>query len=310
MNLPMAVVRFVGVRLTSESRIAGARLMDIPEILGKTKLLVAAVVRGEDLIIPRGKDRLHTGDLVYFISERGNQDAALEAFGKKAKPVKRVMIVGGGQIGIRLASQLEKKNVHTKIIEKNADVCSTLAEQMNKAVVLHGDGSDQSLLLEENIKDVDLVVTLTGDEETNILVSLLTKNLGVPNAITKISKFSYFPLMSSIGIQQVVSPRLSAINSILQHIRRGKVISALSVQGERAEVIEAVALPTSDIAGKSLKNISFPKGAILIGIVRGEKVIIPDGDSVVYPDDTVIIFAQRNVIQKLEKMLTVKLEFY
>jgi trk system potassium uptake protein TrkA len=175
--------------------------------------------------------------------------------------------------------------------------------------VLRGDGSDQSLLVEENIQDMDLVVTLTGDEETNILASLLAKRLGAAKTITQIDKFSYFPLMSTIGIEQVVSPRLSAINSILQHIRRGKVLSAISIKGEAGEVMEALALPTSDIVSKPLKKISFPKGAMVAGIIRQETIIIPDGDSIIEPDDRIIIFATRTAVRGVEKMLAVKLEY-
>ena len=181
---------------------------------------------------------------------------------------------------------------------------------MNRAVVLCGDGSDQSLLMEENIKDMDFVVSLTDDEETNILVSLLAKSMGAENTITKISKFTYLPLMGTIGVEQVVSPRLSAINSIQQHIRKGKVLSAISVHGEQAEVIEAVALQTSLLVDTPLNKVSFPKGALLICIIRDEEVIIPSGESVIKPDDRVIIFATREAVPLIEKMLTVKLEFF
>jgi trk system potassium uptake protein TrkA len=134
--------------------------------------------------------------------------------------------------------------------------------------------------------------------------------MGARKAITKISKFNYLPLMATIGIEQVISTRLSAINSIMQHIRKGKVLSDISLKGEQAEVIEALALPTSDIVGKPLSQINFPKGALLAGIIRKEKIIIPSGKSVVEPDDRIIIFARREAIAKVEKILTVKLEFF
>ncbi|MBW2100668.1 MAG: NAD-binding protein, partial [Deltaproteobacteria bacterium] len=250
------------------------------------------------------------GDLVYFVCEKEALEDVLRVFDKHAQPLRRVLIIGGGRIGFRLAALLEKKSINTKIIEKDSKRCAKLADTMNKAVILHGDGSDQNLLLEENIRDMDVVVTLTNDEETNVLASLLAKRMGAKKTITKINKFSYFPLMPMIGIEQVVSPRLSAINSILQHIRKGKVLSAISIKGEQAEVMEAVALPTSDIVGKPLKEISFPKGALLIAIMRKEDIIIPSGDSVIEPDDRVIIFAVKQAISKVEKILAVKLEFF
>ena len=225
-------------------------------------------------------------------------------------PSRRVMIIGGGRIGYRLCQLLEKKNIHAKIIEKSADRCKRLAEKLNKIVVLQGDGSDQELLVEENINDMDAFVALTDDEETNILASLLAKRMGARKSITRISKFSYFPLMEMIGIRQVVSPRLSAINSILQHIRRGKVLSAISIKGEQAEVLEAVAMETSDIVGKPLRKMAFPKGALVTGIIRENQIIIPSGESVIEPEDRIIIFAHRSAIPKVEKILTVKLEYF
>ncbi len=303
-------MKLIGIRLDKTARLAGIRLSDIPSMAGRLNALIAAIIRDEELVIPSGNDKLLPGDLIYFISEKKNLTETLAAFDKYAKPLKRVLIVGGGRIGYRLANLLEKKSVYTKIIERNKDRCAVLAEKMNKTVVLCGDGSDQRLLLEENIRDMDAVITLTNDEETNILVSLLSKSMGAGQAITKISKFSYFPLMATIGMEQVVSPRLSAINTILQHTKRGKVLSAISLKGEQAEVLEAVALDTSDIVGKPLKNTVFPKGALLIGIIRDDEAIVPSGDTVVEPDDRIIIFARRDAVSKIEKILTVKLEFF
>ena len=225
----------------------------------------------------------------------------LSIFDKHASPVRRVLIVGGGRIGYRLAKRLEEKSIACKLIEKRSERCDLLAERLDRTVVLHGDGSDQSLLVEENIHDTDLFVTLTSDEETNILASLLAKRLGAKKTITQVNKFSYFSLMSTIGIEQVVSPRLSAINTILQHIRRGKVLSAISIKGEEGEVMEALALPTSDIVSKPLKKIAFPKGAIVAGIIRKENIIIPTGDSMIEPEDRIIIFATREAIPRRRK---------
>jgi len=303
-------LQFIGMRIDAGSRLAGIKLMDLHSCVDGDVPLIAAVVRNERIIVPSGRDQLMPGDLVYFISEVNKLSGILKLFGKESTQTKRALIVGGGRIGERLARVLEDKSIQTKIIEQDQGRCRELADKMNKAVVLHGDGSDQSLLQEENIQDIDVLITLTNDEETNILVSLLGKRMGAKNTITKIAKFSYFPLMATIGLEQVVSPRLSAIDTILQHVRKGKVLSAISVHGEQAEVLEVVALATSDIVGKPIRKISFPKGALLIGIVRDEEVIVPSGDSIIEPDDKVVIFATREVVPKIEKMLTVKLEFF
>ncbi len=302
-------IKFVGVYLEPGSRLSGVRLSDLPTVLKEDRPLIAALVRDDQLIIPKGDNHLRDGDLVYFISEEKSLFKHLSIFDKHATPVKRVLIVGGGRIGYRLAKTLEDKSLSCKVIEKRASQCDYLADRLERTVVLHGDGSDQSLLVEENIHDIDLVVTLTGEEETNILTSLLAKRLGARKTITQINKFSYFSLMSAIGIEQVVSPRLSAINTILQHIRRGKVLSAISIKGEEGEVMEALALPTSDIVSKPLKKIAFPKGSMVAGIIRKETIIIPGGDSVIEPEDRIIIFATRKAIPGVEKILAVKLEY-
>jgi trk system potassium uptake protein TrkA len=303
-------LKFVGVYLEKDAQLAGVQLSELPAKTKDARPLIAAIVREEELIIPRGDDCLLPGDLIYFISEDHQLLDALSVFGKHHQPLNRVLIVGGGRIGFRLAGLLEENSIQTKIIEINPDRCTELAENLNKSVVLCGDGSDQSLLAEENIGDIDVVVTVTDNEETNILTSLLSTRMGAGKSITKISKFSYFPLMQAIGIEQVVSPRLSAINTILHHIRKGKVLSAISLKGQQAEVIEAVALETSDIVHTPLKKISFPNGAMLAGIIRGQDIIIPSGNSIVEPEDRIIIIAKRQAISKIEKILSVKLEYF
>ncbi len=304
-------IKFIGIYMDQNSRLAGAKLAEIPDKITQVRLLIAAVVREEELIIPTGNDYLMPGDLVYFISEEDKLKETLEAFDKYDQPLKRVLIVGGGNIGLRLARQLEQNNnSNCKIIESNHTRCAEIAEALTRTVVLCGDGSDQVLLAEENIQDIDVVITLTNDEETNILASLLAKRMGAKKSIAKINKFGYFPLMKTIGIEKVVSTRLSAINTILRHIRKGKVFSAISIKGEQAEVMETLAVETSDIVDKPLKQISFPKGAIVAGIIRKDDIIIPTGDSVIRSEDHLIILARKPAIPKVEKILSVKLEYF
>ena len=303
-------IMFVGLYLDEHSPLNHVKLIDLPAKLKGVRPLIAAIMRDEELIIPRGRDRLMAGDLVYYITAREQLQETLAVFGKQEPPLKRVLIIGGGRIGYRLAAVLESQPIACKIIERNSEKCDRLAERLNKAVVLHGDGSDQGLLAEENVGGMDAVVTLTNDEETNIIASLLARRMGIRKCITRISKFSYFPLMSTIGIDQVVSPRLSAINSILQHVRRGKVLSAMSIKGEQAEILEAMAMATSAIVSKPLRNVGVPRGALVAAVIRKERIIIPSGDTVIEPDDRIIIVARREAIQQVEKILAVKLEFF
>ncbi len=303
-------LKFIGVRLDKGCRFAGIELAKIFETTGERLPLISAIVRGEELIVPDGSRRLRENDVVYFMTEEEKLLEMLGLFDKHAPPMRRAMIIGGGRLGFRLARRLEEGSIYTKIIEKNPGRCAELADQLNKAVVLHGDGSDKELLLEENIQDIDMVISLTDVEETNILASLLAKQMGARKSITRIDKFSYFPLMSTIGLELVVSPRQSAINTILRHFRRGKVLSAIAIKGEQAEFLEAVALETSEIVGKPLHNVSIPKGVLVSGLIRKEELIFPTGQTVIEVEDRMIIFAMRQAIPKMEKLLTVKLEYF
>ena len=303
-------IKLIGVRLDPDSPVAGTKLLDLHQKTGEKKILIAAIVRNERLIIPSGKDELFEGDIVYFVSEENELKAALKIFGKKAEPLNSVLLVGGGNLGLKLARALEGLSVHTKLIEKDPERCRELAQLLDKVVVLHGDGSEQGLLQEENIRDMDVVATLTGDEETNVLTSLLAKRMGAQKTVTRISRFSYFPLVSAIGLDHVVSSRLAAINTILQYVRRGKVLSAMTLKGEEAEVLEAVAMETSDIVGKPIQKIRFPKGALVIAIIRDKEVIIPTGKSVIQPKDQIVILSTRQGMPQVEKALMVKLEYF
>ncbi|MBW1896150.1 MAG: Trk system potassium transporter TrkA [Deltaproteobacteria bacterium] len=303
-------IKVIGVRLDADSPVAGSRLIDLRKKTGNKKILVAAINRNEELIIPSGKDKILEGDVIYFVSEKDDIWDVLKIFGKRAEPIKKVLIVGGGNLGTKLAKALERHSIHTKLIEKDRDRCNKLAETLDKVVVLQGDGSDQQLLAEENVQSMDVVATLTQDEERNILISLLAKRMGARKTVTRISKFSYLPLVSAIGLEHVVSSRLAAVNSILQYVRRGRVLSVMALKGEEAEVLEAIALETSDIVGKPIRQIPFPKGVLVVAIIRGDEVIVPTGDSDILPQDRIIIFSTRKAIPQVEKALMVKLEYF
>lgn len=301
-------VKLIGIILEPGSHLAGHRLADLPRSEGKKRILIVAIVRDDALIIPQGADTLEAGDIIYFVSDQGDLTANLEAFGIDPKPVKRVMIIGGGRIALRLAATLRDRNIRTKIIEKNADRCKTLAAELEHVVVLHGDGTDQDLLIEENVREMDVTVSLTEDEQTNIMASLLTRRLGVDRTITKVNKFSYLSMMSTIGINRVVSPHLSAVNSILHHMRKGRILSATSIKGAQGEILETLALESSTFVGKPLKDLKMPKGSLITCIIRGDQTIIPAGDSIILPGDRIFIFSLRPTIPKIEKILTVHLD--
>jgi len=303
-------IRYTGIRIDAASVMAGMCLKDFQERFGDKRPLIAAIIRKNEVIVPRGKDCIFPGDLVYFVSHADQVHDTLKIFGIQIKPIQSALIVGGGRIGARLAGQMEAEGIKTRLIEASKARCLELAEQMDNTVVLHGDGSDQKLFLEENLNQIDAVISVTDDDETNVLVSLLAKNLGVENTVTRIGKSSYYPFLSTIGIEKVVSPRLSAVSSILGNVRQGKVLSDISIFGERGEFIQAVALETSGITDRPLKDIDVPKGALLVCIIRNGSIIIPSGESVVTPGDQIIVFTVKQAVKKMEKLLTVKLEFF
>jgi trk system potassium uptake protein TrkA len=203
---------------------------------------------------------------------------------------------------------LEKLHYNTKVIEKEPHRSEVLSAHLDRTIVLHGDGTDPELLEQENIGSMDLVVALTGDEELNILSCLLAKRLGAQKTVARINKFVYMSLVQTIGVDHIVSTRMSAVNSILHFIRRGKIISTVSIAGEEAEALEAIALEHSAIVGTPLKKLRFPKGAIILCIIRGNQVILPSGESVIRPHDRLIIMSTRQNIHEVEQSLMVKLD--
>ena len=306
-------VKLIGVTVEKDSPFAGRKLLSFTK--AEEKILVGAIVRTrpnfpDQVIIPHGDDSILAGDLVYLVAKNTELEQTLSLFGIKEKNLRRVIIIGAGQTGKALAMEMDKAKISTKIIEKDEAICAELSACLTHVTVINGDGTDKELLEEENIGSSDFVVALTGDEESNILISLLAKGLGTRKTVTRVSKLSYLPLMSAIGIDTVVSPRLAAVRAILQYIRPGKILSVAPLKGEHAEAIEAEALETSDLVNKPLHKVKMPKGAIVGAIFRENEIIIPRGASVIEPGDRLIIFALQQVLPKLEKLLTVKLEYF
>lgn len=309
-NLAEGQVKLIGLRVKARSNMAGRKLMALTETGLADHFLVAAISRGESLIIPRGQDKIMANDLVYLIIEPTMVDQVMSLFGAEPFELKRVMIIGGGSLGLTLARAVEQQGAAVKLIERDPARCSYLAAQLSKTTVLQGDGTDKDLLREESIDQVDAAIVVTGDEEENVLIALLSQQMGARQTITRISKMGYMPLVEAVGLERVVSPRLCAANAILQHIRRGKVMSVNQIKGETAEVIEVQALETSDLVGRPLAALKFPEDAIIGCIVRDDQMIVPKGDTEIAPGDRVVILAHRQAIPKVEKALTVKLDHF
>ena len=303
-------VRLVGFRIGENLPITHRKLIDIMKDYPDNRFLIAAISRGASTIIPRGKDRILPGDHVFFVLQPKYMPTMLEIINKEGLKTKRVVIFGGGNIGFYLAEELEKRGINIKIIEEDKDRCVFLSEHLKSTVILHGNGTDQELLKEGGVRDSDAFIGVSNDDEANILVSLFAKRMGAKRVMAKLTNLSYLQLVSNLGIDVVISPRLSAVGSILHFIRKGRVLSVSEIGGEDAEAIEVIAMETSDLVNKPLKNIKFPSGSLVATVVRNDEVIIPSGDTVIHPGDRVILFSLRSSIPKLEKVLTVKLEYF
>ncbi len=317
LNVPGAVgvfpfadgrVQLVAFHVDRDCAAVGIVLHDLKPKLDLDFNLVA-ISREGSLLIPDGRSDIRLGDRVYA----AGTPEALEEFAavleKKRRETRHVVISGGGGISYYLARLLEEQDVTPKIIEPDTNRCKFLVERLKRTVVLQGVGTDPELLREENIDSTDVFLALTRDEEDNILSALLAKRSGASEVMALVNKPSYSSLASAMGIDAIVSPNQVAVSAILQFIRKGKVVSVTTVGDEEAEALEVVALETSELVGKPLREVAF-RDAVIGAIVRGDEVIIPTGDDVIEVGDHVVIFALRSAIPSLERQMTVQLRYF
>ncbi len=264
------------------------------------RFIIVALLRKEKMIIPRGNDIIKENDIIFLLAKTADMVHIEKFMGKERTKTKNVMILGGGRIGYYLAKILETKKMGVKIIEKDLQRCRELSKKLDSTLVLHGDGSDIDLLKEEGAGEVDAFVALTEDDKLNLLVSLLAKHLGVKKTIAQIRRSDYVPLMERIGIDVAVSPRLLTASAILKFIRKGRIISISLINGDKAEMIELVVPDKSKIVNKHLRDLSFPEGAIIGSIYRGDDVFIPSGNDYIVPGDRVVVFALPKAVHKVE----------
>jgi trk system potassium uptake protein TrkA len=304
-------VKLIGCRVQNPVFYDGIRLQDLSAKSSIRHVVVVAVYRDGDVIIPQGNDTICHHDSVYAITSDDDIQRLTAFFGQGNTAVTRnAMIVGGGTVGLLLAKEFERLKIATKLIEANESRCMQIADELNKTVVLHYGGDIEEIISEEYVDNTDLFIAVTDDEEENILLSLLAKQKGAKKVIALIQNMTYTQLVSKIGIDLVINPNLCAINRILHYIRKGKVLSVASFYDKNAEAIEAVALETSDIVNRPLRSIKFPKDAVIGAIIRGSELIVPNGNSIILPGDRVVIFALSTAVGRVEKMLTVKLEYW
>ena len=305
-------VRLVGVRADRDGLLVGQRIATLREHVPNTEGRIAAIYRQGKAMLPEGDTVIQEGDEVFFIADRKDIRVFMSEMRRLEDPVRRVVIAGGGNIGVRLALALEQTN-QVKIIERDPKRARQVSEQLNKAIVLVGDAADEELLLEENIDDVDVFCALTNSEEANILSSMLAKRLGSHKVMALINRASYVDLVEAGSIDIAISPQQVTIGSLLAHVRRGDVVKVHSLRRGAAEAIEAIAHGKegeSKVVGRKIEDIELPKGAAIVTLVREGQVIIAHHDTVIETDDHVILFlTDRRKIENLEKLFQVGVSF-
>ncbi len=277
----------------------GHTLMDFRTIVNTDGILVAAVRREGTLFIPSGDDTIEKNDIVYFVYRISAQKALLKALNKSNAFFSSACIVGGGNVGLELASLFEDKGIQVKLLEINEDRAREIAADLSSSLVLVGDAREKDFLVSENIAKMDVFVAVTDDDETNILTCLLAKTLGIKDIVARVNKTSYMPILASIGIEHSVSPQLAAVNSFMNFLSGGKVFASVSIGADEAEIIETMLTADSPYSSVPLKDLKIPKGVLILCILRDGLVHIPQGNTVFEPGDRIIILGTNAALQML-----------
>ncbi len=306
-------VQLVAVRAYHGGLLVGQELRKLKEHMPSADTKVAAIYRRGQAILPTANTVIEVDDEVFFIAAKNHIKKVMNELRREEDSYKRILIAGGGNIGYRLAKTLESK-YRLKLIEHGEGRAKFLSENLSKTVVLMGSATDQALLEEENIDNIDVFCAVTNDDETNIMSSMLAKRLGARKVMTLINKAAYVDLVQGGVIDVAISPQQTTIGSLLTHVRRGDVVNVHSLRRGAAEAIEAIAHGdklTSKVVGRTVADIDLPKGTTIGAIVRGDQVIISHGELMVESDDHIILFVvDKRRIPEVERLFQVGLGFF
>jgi len=306
--------RLVGVKAYYGGPLVGHEISDLRKHIPGVDSRVAAIFRRDKGIVPDGHQVIEADDEVFFIAAKKDIRAVMSELRKLEKPIKRIMLAGGGNIGKRLAQSLEGQ-YNVKLLERDAQRAEELSCDLSNTIVLLGDTADEDLLLEENIDQMDVFCALTNDDEANILSSMLAKRLGAGKVMSIINRHAYVDLMESEGtIDIAISPRQITISGLLAHVRRGDVVAVHSLRRGAAEAIEAIAhgdSANSKVVGKTIEQVKLPEGTTIGAIIRDEEVIMAHHDVVIENEDHLILFLlDKNKFNAVEKIFQVGVTFF
>lgn len=305
-------IAMLAIECTEDCPVLNTPLSQLSQLFPDLMATVTGIFRKGRLHVAHSDDQLLPGDLAYVICEREHTRRTLSLFGHEEQEAARIVIAGGGNIGYYVARAIEQVQPKTKIkiLEADRARAVTIADGLRDTIVLHGSALDQSILQQADIQDADLIVTLTNNDQINILSAAMAKRLGCRSSMALVNNPSYQELTTSIGIDAHINPRAVTISRVLQHVRKGRIRSVYAVQKGTAEVIEAEALETSPLVGVPFRELSLPDGIRIGAIYRDKTVIRPDGNTKIRAKDRVVLFAKTEAVRHVEQMFRVSIQYF
>lgn len=301
----------VGVKLGENCPIINTPLRQVAELFPDLKITITAIKRNGKMWRVHADDQLEPGDQVYFVSDRQDVTRALEIMGEAARQARRVIIIGGGNIGLYVAKGLEKLgSMKIRLIERDRKRAELIAEELERTIVLQGDGLDRAILREAGAAEAESVVAVTDNDQVNVLASVVAKREGARRSMALINDPDYGPVSEAVGVDRFVDPRATTVSTILQHIRRGRIKGVYSISDGAAELVDAIALETSPLVNKPLRDAELPEGVMIGAVYRAGEVLMPSGDTVIYPDDRVVLLSMRENVKDVEQMFRVSIEYF
>ncbi|HSG90146.1 MAG TPA: Trk system potassium transporter TrkA, partial [Pseudomonadales bacterium] len=304
------LARLIGVRITESCPVINTPLRQLTALFPDLQITVIGIGRGDRHFVPDPDDQVFPADRVYFIAAAAHMERAMLAFGREEEEARRVMIIGGGNIGLMIGDTLSGGAVAVRMIELDRAQAEHAAQTLPGAMVINGDALEPEILEEAGVRASDAAIAVTNDDQTNILASLMAKRVGAERTIALINRQSFSTLVSPLDIDVVVNPREITISTILRHVRRGRIREVHSIGDGFGEVMEIDALATSGVVNKRLADLAMPEGAIVGAILRNGEIELPKPSTVIREGDRVVLFAEERVVRRIERLFEVRLEFF
>jgi trk system potassium uptake protein TrkA len=301
-------IKVLEINIGKNCPLVNTELSKLTERFPNLRANILGVIRNQKFVILKKKDKMIVDDKAFVVVNASQINITLSAFGHEEKMAKKILIVGGGNIGFNLAKILEtdSEGVRVKIIEKNKERAEFIANELNNTIVIHGDGLDEDVLKEANIEEAETILSLTNDDEANIMVSVLAeKNNPNKRTMALVNKQNYSLLQSSLKIDDLIDPRITTISTILKHVHKGTIETVYTLLEGEYEFIEAEVLETSELISKSIKDSNLPQEIRIGAVVRGKNVVIPKSDFVFEKKDLVVFLSKREHLEKVESLFRI-----